>query len=90
MTRLKGWARLAAAALVALYVGDLIAARARGDAAFGSVRVNVLYAIPEKAARMDFSAGPPQDVECVRALFPHFGDVPCWYASRQKTKRVDL
>ena len=80
----------AAAALVVLYVGDLLAARFRGADAFGSVRVNVLYAIPEKAARMDYSAGAPEDVECVRALFPHFGDDPCWYASRQKTKRVDL
>ena len=80
----------AAAASAVLYVGDLIVARVRGDAAFGSVRVNVLYAVPEKAARMDFMPGAPQDVECVRALFPHFGDDPCWYASRQKTKRVDL
>jgi hypothetical protein len=90
MTRLKRAVQLTAAALAALYAGDLIAARARGDAAFGSVTVSVLYAVPEKAARMDFSAGPPQDVECVRALFPHFGDDPCWYAARQKTKRVDL
>lgn len=34
-------------------------ARLRGDAAFGSVKVNVLYAIPEKAARMDYSTGAP-------------------------------
>ena len=90
MTRLKRGLRIAAAALAALFVGDLVVARVRGDAAIGSVRVNVLYAIPEKAARMDFSAGPPQDIECVRALFPHFGDGPCWFAARQKTKRVDL
>ena len=90
MDRLKNWLRAGVAVLLALYVGDLVVARLRGDAAFGSVRVNVLYAIPEKAARMDYSPGAPQDVECVRALFPHFGDAPCWYASRQKTKRVDL
>ena len=82
--------QVAAAALAVLYVVDLIVARVSGDVAFGSVRVNVLYAVPEKAARMDFSAGAPQDIECVRALFPHFGDPPCWYASRHKTKRVDL
>jgi hypothetical protein len=87
---MKRGLRIAAAAFIALYVGDLIVARLRGDAAFGSVNVRVLYAVPEKAARMDFSAGPDQDVECVRALFPHFGDDPCWYVSRQKTKRVDL
>ena len=90
MTRFKRGLMIAAAALFALYAGDLIVARLRGDAALGSVKVNVLYAIPEKAARMDYSPGAPEDVECVRALFPHFGDAPCWYAARQKTKRVDL
>jgi hypothetical protein len=80
----------AVAALVAAYVGDLLVARARGDAAFGSTRVNILYATPLKASKVDFASGGAQDVECVRALFPHFGDAPCWYAARQKTKRVDL
>jgi hypothetical protein len=82
--------KAAAAIAAAVYVGDLIVARARGDAAFGSVKVNVLYATPLKASKIDFSPGGTQDVECVNALFPHFGDAPCWYASKQKTKRVDL
>ena len=90
MKSVKLGVKMGAAMLAALYVGDLMIARLRGEGAFGSVRVSVLYAIPEKAARMDFSAGPPQDVECVHTLFPHFGDDPCWYAMRQKTKRVDL
>jgi hypothetical protein len=90
MARLKSRLLAAAAVLAGLYVADLIVARARGDAALGSVRVSVLYAVPEKAARMDYMAGAPEDVECVRALFPHFGDAPCWYAARRKTKRVDL
>jgi hypothetical protein len=90
VTILKRCLQAALASLAALYVADLAVARARGDAAFGAVRVSVLYATPLKAARMDYSAGPPQDVECVRSLFPHFGDAPCWYASRRKTRRVDL
>ncbi|MFI5361068.1 MAG: hypothetical protein ACHQ49_03775 [Elusimicrobiota bacterium] len=52
--------------------------------------MSVYYAVPEKAARMDFMPGAPQDVECVRAVFPHFGDAPCWYASRHTVQRVDL
>jgi hypothetical protein len=80
----------ALAALAALYVGDLIVARVRGEAAFGSVVVNVYYAVPEKAARMDFTPGQPETDECVRALFPHFGDSPCWYLERHQIKRVDL
>lgn len=90
MKRLIDGLKVAAAALVALYIADLLVARLRGAAAFSTVHVNVMYAIPEKAARMDYSSGPSEDVECVRALFPHFGDAPCWYASRQKLKRVDL
>jgi hypothetical protein len=82
--------KIAAAALVALYIADLLVLRLRGDAAFSTVRVNVIYAVPEKAARMDYSSGPPEDVQCVRSLFPHFGDAPCWYASRRTMKRVDL
>ena len=90
MKTIKLGVQIGIAVLAALYVGDLALARVRGEGAFGSVRVSVLYAVPEKAARMDFSAGPPQDVECVHTLFPHFGDAPCWYATRQKSKRVDL
>ena len=86
LTGLKAVAAIAAA----LYVGDLIAARVRGDAAFGSVKVSVLYATPLKASKIDFSSGGIQDVECVRSLFPHFSDSPCWYAAKQKTKRIDL
>jgi len=90
MRRLRRGLLAAAAALFAVFAADLIVARLRGDAAFSTVRVDVLYAVPEKAARMDYSTGAPEDVECVRALLPHFGDAPCWYASRRKTKRVDL
>jgi hypothetical protein len=85
-----GVLRAVVAALIAVYVGDLAVARARGDAAFGTTRLNVLYATPLKASKVDYTSGGAQDVECVRSLFPHFGDAPCWYAARQKTKRVDL
>ena len=93
--RLKKGLAAAFAALAFLYIGDLIVVRARmalrGDGEpFDAVTVNVYYAVPEKANRMDFSPGAPETVECVRALFPHFGDAPCWRARRTKTKRVDL
>ena len=90
MSGAKRWLRLAATAAAGLYIADFAVAYARGDAALGTVRVRVLYAVPEKAARMDFAAGPTEDVACVRALFPHFGAAPCWYAKRHKLQRVDL
>jgi hypothetical protein len=79
----------AAAVLAALYVGDLVVAKVRGDGALDTVKLNILYVTPLKASRVDYTSGGVQDVECVRALFPHFGDWPCWYARRQTSKHVD-
>jgi hypothetical protein len=84
-----------AAAAIGLYVGDLIVVRARmaayGDTEpYSQLQMNVLYAVPLKGSKIGFTPGQSETDECVRSLFPHFGDNPCWYASRQKTKRVDL
>jgi hypothetical protein len=90
MKKFMNAVKAVAAISVAIYVGDLIVARIRGDATFSTLKVNVLYETPLKGSKIGFSPGGVQDVECVNALFPHFGDAPCWYASKQKTKRVDL
>jgi hypothetical protein len=95
MKRLKAILFAAAAAAVGLYVGDLIVVRVRmavnGDTEpYAQLQMNVLYAVPEKGSKIGYMPGQPETDECVRSLFPHFGDSPCWYASRQKTKRVDL
>jgi hypothetical protein len=32
----------------------------------------------------------PQSMECVNALFPHYGDTPCWYMKRHTVIQENL
>jgi hypothetical protein len=53
---------------------------------FDSVRIQPLLSFPMKDGKTMFVPGDPQDQQCVRSLFPHFGCQPCWYLNRQKKK----
>ena len=95
MKRLKQILLSLAAVAVGSYVADLIIVRVRmavyGDTEpYRQLQMNVLYAVPLKGSKIGFTPGQAETDECVRSLYPHFGDSPCWYAARQKTKRVDL
>lgn len=63
---------------------------ARGGDALGSVRVQRYYAVPRKDGRTEFLFDQPGDEPCVRSLFPHFGDAPCWYLTKHPQKRIDI
>lgn len=74
---------IAGAALCVLYIGDYAALRyrmARGgsDAALGTV--TVLYGAPLKDGKVRVFTDQPEMETCVRAIFPHLGYAPCWYA----------
>lgn len=84
---------LAAGAILAiLYIGDYLRVRYKmwnpkaGDA-FGSV--TVYDTVTLKGGKTEVLFDQPQTVTCVYALFPHFGDSPCWYASRRTVKGLD-
>ncbi|MES1261431.1 MAG: hypothetical protein ABUS49_06810 [Acidobacteriota bacterium] len=47
-----------------------------------TVRVDQLYAIPNKWNEVDWSRGAPVMEQCVNSLLPHFGLRPCWYVRR--------
>lgn len=49
---------------------------------FDTIRVDQLYAIPNKWNEVDWSRGDPVMERCVNALFPHYGSRPCWYVKR--------
>jgi hypothetical protein len=49
---------------------------------FDTIRVDQLYAIPNKWNEVDWSRGDPVMERCVNALLPHFGSRPCWYVRR--------
>jgi hypothetical protein len=83
----------AAAGLVALiYVGDYLSLTFQipKRAQFGTVRMQPYLAVPRKDGRTEFLLDDPFDQTCVRSLFPHFGESPCWYLERERRKRKNL
>ncbi len=80
------------ALLVAVYIGDYLRVRLRmaypksGDA-FGAV--TMYYSTTLKSGKTEVFFDQPQTETCVHSLFPHFGDRPCWYASRNSVKPVE-
>ena len=85
--------------LVALvYAGDYTRVRWKmaypklGDA-FGTVKMERLYAIPQKNGKIEyeFDALQPEVLTpCVHALFPHMGNTPCWYLQRNSQKPIPM
>jgi len=57
---------------------------------FGSVEIHPYYAIKQKNKSVEFEFQDPVNQDCVHSLFPHFGDVPCWYLERNKQQRTDI
>jgi len=57
--------------------------------AYGSVMVRHYYAVLEKNGKTTFTFDPPQPWSCVNSLFPHAGDLPCWYLQRHPEQRTD-
>ena len=81
---------LALALLFALvYAGeDLLLRYRRAHGGPGTVfdRVTTYEAGEVKGGRLEYYFDQPGVEVCVRALFPHFGDAPCWYARRHTIK----
>lgn len=81
---------LLAGALV--YVCDYASLRFRipnNRAQFGSVIVRRMWVIPMKDGKNQYAFDPPAPQECVNSLFPHFGDLPCWYLNRHSRPQVN-
>jgi hypothetical protein len=85
-------------ALGLVYAGDYLMVRWKmaypktGDA-FGTVRMERLYAIPQKNGKIDyeFDAQQPEVITpCVHSLFPHLGNSPCWYLQRNSQKPIPM
>jgi hypothetical protein len=87
---LKKAVLVAAASLVAVYLGDWTLLHLRGASALGKVPVRTYYAIPEKGNKTDFTPGEDGVEDCARSLFGHDGMDSCWWLSRHADKRVDL
>lgn len=84
---------VAVLALALLYVGDGLSVPLRakwGGNPYGSVTVTRSYSVTKKDGKPDFYFNPPEAQTCVRTIFPHFGDPPCWYLSQHTQQEVDL
>lgn len=90
---------VATVALVAIvFAGDYGALRLREvyprlGAAYDSVQMERLYAIPLKNGRIEYELDarqPEVTVSCVRAVFPHQGFPPCWYVRRNSQKPIPM
>lgn len=90
---LKRGVAIAVLLLAALYAGDYAVVRFRmlsGRNPFGSVTVQRYYSVMKKDGKPDYYFQQPQTDTCVRSLFPHLGDPPCWYLSRHKVQKISV
>jgi len=80
---------LAAFALVYLADAAILSRKVAANkaAAFGSVQIYLTT--PLKDSRLEIFTDQPETVVCVHALFPHYGDSPCWYVSRHTTQQIN-
>jgi hypothetical protein len=81
-----------AAALFA-FSGDYLLFRfrlSRNRDPFGSVTVQVYYAIQEKNSRTEYMYKSTEQQACAHSLFPHSGFPPCWYAHRHTERAVPI
>ncbi len=77
----------------ALYFCDYVILRVRiatNRQPYGTVTVTPYYAVPQKNHKTEFLFDDPRDETCVHSLFPHSGDSPCWYLSRNKEQRTNM
>lgn len=95
--RLRRWLLAvvgAALALLALsFILDYVIFRVRiasSRQAYGTVTVRHYYAVLQKNGKTQFIFDPPQPQACVQSLFPHAGDLPCWYLRRHSEQRTNI
>ena len=83
------------AAMVLLYAGDYLVVRFKMSqpkfgSAFGSVRLQPIYAVAQKDGKSELYLDDPETDTCVHSIFPHFGDAPCWYLNHKKNEMIPM
>jgi hypothetical protein len=81
-----------------VYVCDFVSVRLRMTHAnpsdpFETITSLRILAIDEKGNKTEYSVDPvnPQQTGvCVHALFPHNGDMPCWYLKRKFAQPIPM
>ena len=57
---------------------------------YGSVTVQVYYAVPQKNGKMEYDFQSSEEETCVKSIFSHLGDRPCWYARTHRDREINL
>ena len=88
----RHWGRIlqvVLATLVVLYLGDWITLRVKtGAQGSNSVQVEQFLRTPLKGQKEEFDYMGTVDQPCVRSLFPHSSESPCWWLARHKIQWV--
>jgi hypothetical protein len=85
MKRVLGQAFLwMATAAAVLYAGDwgILKVRMAHGTAFSTVQVDQFLASPLKNNKEEYDYMGTVAQPCVRSIFPHDSDVPCWWLKR--------
>jgi hypothetical protein len=83
-----------AISLATIFVGDFLSIRFKIPERdqFSTVKVQSIYAIPQKSQtgdKLSYQPGDSSDVQCANSLFPQLGANPCWYVNEHKSVRID-
>lgn len=79
--------------IAAAYAADFLSARYRFPfhrQTLDSIEVRRDFAIRRKDNTFEYTRAVTEEEECVISLFPHFGDLPCWYLRRHTVQHVEL
>ncbi len=57
---------------------------------YDQVWVRVYYAVGQKSGKVELDFHAPQQVTCVKSLFPHFGMSACWWLRSHPEQRQDF
>ena len=76
------------AAVVVLYAADWVVLRIRmaRQTAFSSVTVHQFLSSPMKNHTDEYYYEGAAEQSCVRSIFPHGSDTPCWWLKRHATQ----
>jgi hypothetical protein len=87
-----------AIAVAIVYAGDFASVRMRmthskPNDPFETVTSLRILAIGEKGGKTEYDVDPVQPQQtgvCVHALFPHSGDLPCWYLKKKFAQPIPM
>jgi hypothetical protein len=73
---------------VALYLADwaVLALRMAHHTGVGSVTVSQYLSTPLKGQKVEYDYLGSADQPCVKSIFPHNSDQPCWWLERHKNQ----